>query len=187
MGTRKERIILLCTGLYFALAYFVSLNFLYRPQHANGYGRVLGSTSSVTLPENSNLPSLITLFELSNAIRLNNNLSPLQLDSTLTKLAQSRADDMASRGYFAHQSPEGLYYYDQLNEDTYSCENLALNSNLEPQIYVDLWITSTSGHKECLLNASTTRVGYGVAKLSFDHLKSFDSESYIVVAIQASN
>jgi uncharacterized protein YkwD len=193
MSVAKDRIILLCIGLYLVFAYFASSSISYQVLHTNGPGQVLGTSRvgkpTITMPENSGLPNLNAIFGLNNATRSNNGLDRLQLDNTLTKLAQSRADDMAQRGYFGHRSPEGLYYYDQLQqtpfENTYSCENLALSSSLEPQTYLGQWLASTTGHKECLLDTPATRVGYGVAKLAFDHTKGFDSESYIVVAIQA--
>jgi uncharacterized protein YkwD len=47
------------------------------------------------------------LFDAINGERVANGLTPLAPDGCLVHLAQLRADDMATRGYFAHVSPEG--------------------------------------------------------------------------------
>jgi uncharacterized protein YkwD len=154
---------------------------------ANPQNQVLGA-KTVALPETTDFPGLNRLLELSNQSRNAANLPALRLDPTLTKLAQTRADDMALRGYYAHRNPEGLYYYDQLTltkfSNVYSCENLALDSSKISQTYLDQWLKSPDGHKECLLNSSTTFVGLGVAKLSFG-TQTTDDDSFVVVAIQA--
>jgi uncharacterized protein YkwD len=168
---------------------YLSISYLYQPTEVSGQQHVLG-TSTVQLPEDSSLPSLNKLLMLSNVSRNDKNKSALTIDPALTKIAQSRANDMAQRGYFGHQNPEGNNYSHQLPgttyEGTYSCENLVIGSSLNPEPYVSQWLSSTTGHKECLLSEATSRVGYGVAKLVFDHSKIYDSESYIIVAIQAS-
>ncbi len=168
---------------------YLSVNYLYTPAEVSGQQHVLGA-STVRLPEDSNLPNLNKLLAASNLNRNGIGQLPLTIDIDLTTLAQSRADDMAQHGYFGHQNREGFNYSHQLigttYENTYSCENLALGSSLNSELYVKQWLNSSS-HKECLLNKSTSRVGYGVAKLAFDHSKEYDSESYIIVAIQASS
>lgn len=59
-------------------------------------------------------PTIDTL-ELENKIhvlinqqRVNNGLSPLSLDNMLSNIARIHSKDMASRGFFAHETPEGV-------------------------------------------------------------------------------
>lgn len=145
--------------------------------------------NSTIYNEASDLPSLNTLMDISNARRASKGIPKLQSNDTLRQVAQSRADDMASRGYYSHKNPEGLYYFDQLKQtafaNSFSCENLGLDSTLSANNYLEQWATSNKGHKECLFDPGVSHVGYGVAKLAFDHSKGYDSESYIVVSIQA--
>jgi uncharacterized protein YkwD len=188
MSGWKNLVILCCIGIYMIFSVYLSINYLYPPAEVSGQQHVLGATT-VRLPEDSSLPSLNNLLAKSNLKRYGTGQPLLTIDFELTKLAQSRADDMAQHGYFSHQNLEGFNYSHLLRgsiyEQTYSCENLALGSSLNTELYVNQWLNSNSGHKECLLNKSTSRVGYGVAKLAFDHSKEYDSESYIIVAIQA--
>jgi len=51
----------------------------------------------------------ITIENLTNKSRLDNNLELLKVNSLLEKAAQLKAENMATKGYFAHTSPdEGL-------------------------------------------------------------------------------
>lgn len=188
MSDRRGAVGVLLISLYLVFACFIWVNSL-QPQQpkANAGNQILGA-QTIALPEASGLPSLNKMFELTNQLRSSQGLATLQINETLNQLAQTRATDMAQRSYYAHQNPEGLYYYDQLKgtafEATYNCENLALESNMHPQAYLDQWKTSTKGHKECLLNSSTNQVGYGIARLSFDSTTDKD-DSFVIVAIQA--
>lgn len=188
MDERRDVVGVVLISLYLVFASFVYSYSLPPKTRANPQEQVLGA-KTVVMPEISDFPSLNNLLALSNKERGTPNLPALRLDPTLTKQAQARADDMANRGYYAHQNPEGLYYYDQLAltkfSHAYSCENLALDSSRSSQTYLNQWLNSTDGHKECLLNPSTTFVGYGVAKLSFG-TQTTDDDSFVVVAIQAS-
>jgi uncharacterized protein YkwD len=47
------------------------------------------------------------LFEAIQGERRNRGLATLAVDGGLTEIARQRANDMASRGYFSHTTPEG--------------------------------------------------------------------------------
>lgn len=187
MSDRRGAVGVFLISVYLVFACFVWINSL-RPTPLASAGNEVLSAKTIALPEISGFPSLNKLFELTNQTRTNQSLVKLHMNDTLNHVAQSRANDMARRNYYAHKNPEGLFYYDQLKGtefgDTYNCENLAMASGTLSQTYLDQWLTSNNGHKECLLNKSTNSVGYGVARLTFDTPTTTD-DSFIIVAIQA--
>ena len=75
------------------------------------------------------LPGVLTM--LTNEKRAENNVAPLVQNDLLIKAAQLKAEDMATRGYFAHVSPDGKtpwYWHDAVGyKYTYAGENLAIN------------------------------------------------------------
>lgn len=146
------------------------------------------SAQSSTLSHTANLPDPNQLLGLTNQARGISGQPPLLPHKTLIALAQRRANDMATRHYYAHLSPENTYYYDSLRttefKDVYSCENLGMGSSIGANFYVSQWALSDKGHKECLLDERVTYVGYGIAELPFDPERS-DTQTYIVVAIHS--
>src|SRR3989344_2638184 len=75
------------------------------------------------------LPSV--LVDLANADRGANQLASLSINPLLEEAARLKAEDMVSKGYFAHTSPEGItpWYWFSRAEYTfaYAGENLAIN------------------------------------------------------------
>lgn len=133
------------------------------------------------------LPNTNEVFDLVNTERKKQGLPSLERSQLLTDVAKARAADMQKNGYYAHQAPDGTYYFDLLKgtdyAESYSCENLNLRFSTGPQGYVNGWLDSQS-HKRCLLHSDTTRAGYAVVRLSpFEG--SEDLPSYVVVAIHA--
>ena len=70
------------------------------------------------------------MLELVNKERVANGLPPLAADPELTVVARKHSGDMFSRGYFAHDTPEGRSPFDRMHEEGVSFltagENLAL-------------------------------------------------------------
>jgi len=62
------------------------------------------------------------IHDLINQQRDQNGLKPLMFDTRLNLIARSHSDDMASRGYFEHDTPEGLSFSDRYHKAGYSCE-----------------------------------------------------------------
>ncbi len=71
------------------------------------------------------------LESITNDERTLNNVPPLSTNKLLEKAAQLKAEDMANRGYFAHNSPDGKtpwYWLEQVGyKYTHAGENLAVN------------------------------------------------------------
>jgi len=72
-------------------------------------------TSEVRITAAPSLPSVEdataierTAFDKTNEARVQNGLQPLTWDPLLCRMARMHSEDMAQRGYFAHETPEGL-------------------------------------------------------------------------------
>lgn len=149
--------------------------------------RVLAASSDIRFQEQYNAPSPNDIFRLVNEQRARQGFQPLRPNILLGSVAEQRADDMVRRNYYAHKNPDGKYYYDFLSgsgaESNYSCENLDLQFSMEPSRYVDDWLNSSAGHRECLLNSNVADAGYAVRIM--DNLHGTQA-AYIVVAVHGS-
>lgn len=123
------------------------------------------------------------ILHLVNVERNAKQLRVLKEDKRLTHIAQTRANDMVNRQYYAHLNPDGKYYYDLFPEyrikAKYSCENLDVQFTVDEQTYIHDWLTSTRGHRECMLHKDVTSAGYAVIRFS----KPSEYPVYIVVGI----
>jgi uncharacterized protein YkwD len=105
------------------------------------------------------------LLKDTNADRLAANKQPLKLNAQLTKAAQAKANDMALRNYWSHNTPAGNppwvfvtaanYSYDKLGE------NLAAGFT-DAQATINGWMASPE-HKENMLDGDYSEVGFGFA------------------------
>lgn len=116
-------------------------------------------------------------------------IAELTADPALTAVAEERAEDMVLNQYYAHQSPDGTFYSDLFAQHDfsagYSCENLNIEFTLDERQYIDDWLNSDKGHKECLLNDRVTKAGYAVGVFNDPDKDGSTVRSYIVVAIHA--
>ncbi len=62
--------------------------------------------------------------ELTNKERQKHGLSQLTFDSEIVQVARGHSLDMASRNYFAHETPEGLTPTDRAEQLGYSCQKM---------------------------------------------------------------
>lgn len=100
-----------------------------------------------------------------NTQRVNNNEPSLVENDQLTQAAQTKANDMAARNYWSHNTPEGTqpwafvtntgYSYDKLGE------NLAAGFSDESSV-VKAWMASET-HRANILDPTYTQVGFGFA------------------------
>ena len=90
----------------------------------------------------------------------------LKINSILEKAAQLKANDMASRGYFAHDSPDGhspWYWFDQVGYNySYAGENLAVNFSDSVEVN-QAWMNSP-GHRDNILNNNFSEIGIATAE-----------------------
>lgn len=117
----------------------------------------------------------------------------LAYNDKLTKAAQNKANDMATRDYWSHNTPEGTPPWIFITNAGYSYsiagENLAFgyritstNPVTDELGVIDGWMASPT-HKDNMLNSRFTEVGFGIANSpSYQNL----GQQTIVVAMYAS-
>ncbi len=121
------------------------------------------SAAQVAIIKHTNFAAVLTpvLVDLTNADRETQNVSVLKVSPLLAQAAQMKADDMATKGYFAHVSPEGLspwHWFDAVGYNfTYAGENLAINFT-ESKDVETAWMNSP-GHRSNILNDKFTEIG----------------------------
>ena len=110
------------------------------------------------------------MWETINGERANVGLAPLGIDGRLVVLARERSNDMATRGYFSHTTPEGKMVFDFLDASgiysPYAGENLArtsIEANQAVRAAVSSFMNSPT-HKKNILNSHYTHLGIGEAK-----------------------
>ena len=112
-----------------------------------------------------------------NAARVRNGVSPqLRWEDQLGEVARAHSEDMTRRGYFAHDSPEGLGPSERIDNSGYNCwkashygvaENITIelvSSSIDRMAdgAVQSWLNSP-GHRTNLLGKQYDRTGIGAA------------------------
>jgi len=130
---------------------------------------LLGSLFQYILVRNSSmLASVISsvVVDLSNTDREKNELAFLSVNEILTEAAQLKANDMAEKSYFSHNSPTGItpwYWFKQAGYNFRRAgENLAVH--FSDSIAVErAWMNSPT-HRANILNENFTEVGVATAE-----------------------
>jgi hypothetical protein len=140
--------------LVFLVVVFIEFLFI-----ANFFGRIsLEHFFASIVPD--------VLVEMTNIRRDEVDIAELRVDPLLTKAAQKKADDMASKGYFAHTSPEGItpwYWFDFVDYNyRYAGENLAVNFS-EAYEVDEAWMKSPK-HRDNIVNEKFEEVGIATAE-----------------------
>lgn len=101
------------------------------------------------------------LVDLANDSRITYNAPPLTRNLLLDKAAELKGEDMSTRGYFAHESPDGVTPWHWFKEVgyvfLYAGENLAVNFTDANDVET-AWLNSPK-HRENLLNANFKEIG----------------------------
>lgn len=109
------------------------------------------------------------LVDETNQNRVTDNLSPLTVSPLLQGAAQDKANDMATKGYFAHTSPDGItpwYWFEKVGYGfTYAGENLAVNF-VNSEDVTNAWMNSPE-HRANILNGNFTEIGMASAQGTF--------------------
>lgn len=103
------------------------------------------------------------LLNLVNKARNENGLSSLTLNSSLSNVAQTKAEDMKNNNYFSHTSPTYGSPFDMIksfgiNYKT-AGENIAMGQKTAEEVF-NAWMNS-SGHRANILNKNFTQMGIG--------------------------
>lgn len=109
--------------------------------------------------------SVSGLLQETNEERVAGSLGSLALNSKLNQAAQAKANDMATRDYWSHNTPEGeapWIFFDAAGYAYQTAgENLAYGFDSSTETVLG-WMNS-SGHKANIMNTGYTEVGFGMA------------------------
>lgn len=123
--------------------------------------------SLVILPKNENYAAILVaaLIDETNHERVSNQLGTLNASAALERAAQLKADDMAAKGYFAHNSPDGKtpWYWFGLAGYNYAAagENLAVNFTDSKDV-TEAWLRSPA-HRANIMSGNYTEIGIATA------------------------
>jgi uncharacterized protein YkwD len=89
----------------------------------------------------------------------------LTVDSRLTTAARGHSQDMATRNYFDHNTPDGITPWTRITKAGYkysqAAENIA-EGQKTPALVMDAWMNSP-GHRANILNCALRNIGVGLA------------------------
>ena len=106
------------------------------------------------------------ILALTNAERAQNSVGTLKENTLLDKSAQAKANDMAAKGYFAHNGPDGKQPWGWITAAGYNYryagENLAVRF-VDSRDVVVAWMASPT-HRANIVKPNYTEVGVGLAQ-----------------------
>jgi uncharacterized protein YkwD len=112
--------------------------------------------------------SIQQLLDSTNSQRISNGLGALALNGTLDNAAQAKANDMAARDYWSHNTPDGQTPWTFMDAAGYhyqlAGENLAYGF-ASAQDTLTGWMNSP-GHRANILNGGYTEVGFGYINIA---------------------
>jgi uncharacterized protein YkwD len=118
---------------------------------------VLGYASNISPEE---------VIRLTNEKRVQNGLSPLAQNTTLSQAAQAKGNDMIADDYWAHFAPDGTspwsFFANFGYSYKYAGENLARDFR-DPSSAVEAWMNSPT-HRENLLSSKYKEIGIAVVE-----------------------
>lgn len=103
------------------------------------------------------------MFAMVNEERRKRDLKPLVFNEALAEVGRNHGKDMLRRGYFSHNTPEGITPFDRMEsagiDYTFAGENLAFAQ--DTGIAMD-GLMKSPGHRENILSPSFGKMGIGV-------------------------
>ncbi len=124
------------------------------------------------------------LLEKTNGERTEHGASPLRLNSKLYAAAQAKADDMAAKNYWSHNTPTGDAPWVFVTSQNYDYQKLGENlatGFLDEAGTISGWMAS-EGHRRNLLDPVFSEVGFGIAN-SPDYSSAGGGPMTIIVAM----
>jgi uncharacterized protein YkwD len=126
------------------------------------------SDESVQLPytvgETRPRPELeAEMLELVNGERAAAGLKPLTFDPELVPVARAHSSDMFGRGYFSHNTPEGLSPFDRIRGGGVTFRTAGENLALAPTLTIaHEGLMNSPGHRANILRPEFGRLGIGI-------------------------
>lgn len=143
------------------LILFLGISTILLNQTGNRFPEVLGISTNITSQE---------LLGLANQKRQEENLPLLSLNPELSAAALSKANDMFSKNYWAHNSPDGKTPWEFIKEAGYSYiyagENLARGFTTSGDV-TNAWMASPS-HRANVMSNNYGEVGFAVVTGKLD-------------------
>ena len=103
------------------------------------------------------------MLDLVNQERVKAGLKPVAPDPELTEVARKHSADMFARGYFAHDTPEGVTPFDRMRAANVRFLTAGENLALAPTIPVaHTGLMNSPGHRANILRPEFGRLGIGV-------------------------
>lgn len=103
------------------------------------------------------------MLDLVNNERVSRGLQPLVADPELTEVARRHSADMFARGYFAHDTPEGVTPFDRMREANVRFLTAGENLALAPTLSVaHTGLMNSPGHRANILRPQFGRLGIGI-------------------------
>lgn len=121
----------------------------------------------IILPRSASFAAIFAsvLVDQTNENRLTEQLGTLTQNAALERAAQMKAEDMAAKGYFSHNSPDGKtpwYWFEQAGYDYAAAgENLAVNFTDSKDV-TEAWMHSPA-HRANIMNGNYTEIGIATA------------------------
>lgn len=139
------------------------------PSVASRPRRVFAAKAAATGPSLSEATEIERrAFDMTNTVRLQNNLAPLAWDPELCRMARLHSHNMVSRGFFSHETPDGLHLRDRAHAAGIAHfhvlgENIAYNQGFDdPGAFtVGRWMLSP-GHRANILSSEFRQSAIGV-------------------------
>ncbi|OGZ08327.1 MAG: hypothetical protein A3C93_05995 [Candidatus Lloydbacteria bacterium RIFCSPHIGHO2_02_FULL_54_17] len=122
----------------------------------------------VIFPKSDYLAAIFAtvLVEQTNEVRTGQSLAMLTPSPVLAEVARMKAEDMAAKGYFAHNAPDGKtpwYWFRQAGYNYIAAgENLAVNFTDSKDVTL-AWLNSPS-HRANIVNGNYTEIGIATAQ-----------------------
>lgn len=103
------------------------------------------------------------MLELVNRERAAQGLAPLAADPELTEVARRHSADMFARGYFSHNTPEGVDPFQRIREGNVKFLTAGENLALAPTLQIaHTGLMNSPGHRANILRPQFGRVGIGI-------------------------
>jgi uncharacterized protein YkwD len=105
----------------------------------------------------------IQMLQLINQEREKHGLKLLLNDEALNKVARAHAADMFKRGYFSHNTPEGINPFQRLHRANIKYKFAGENLAMAPAVSrAHSELMNSPGHRANMLNPSYGRIGIGI-------------------------
>jgi uncharacterized protein YkwD len=131
--------------------------------------RVVGTKARAAGPSLSEATEIERrAFDMTNTVRLQRHLAPLAWDPELCRMARQHSENMVRRGFFSHETPDGLHLKDRAHAAgivhfQVLGENIAYNQGFDdPGAFtVGRWMLSP-GHRANILSPEFHQSAIGV-------------------------